>query len=113
VAAPGTSSRDKERRTAHDPLPLAAAVLLAMTLGAPPPSAAPADDAAARDTSPAPPPADGRNANPPNDMQAPSGCSRCRLAARGQERGNGALKANENPSQSSSTDNAERSGGQK
>jgi hypothetical protein len=88
VAAPGTSSRDKERRTAHDPLPLAAAVLLAMTLGAPPPSAAaPADDAAARDTSPAPPPADGKNANPPNGMQAPSGAQVLPLPARGARAG--------------------------
>ena len=101
-------------------LPLAATVLLAMTFGAPPPSAAaPADDAAAREASPTPPPADAKNANPASGMQVPSGAQVLPLpapdasTARGQERGNAALKANQNPSQGSSTDEAERSGSEK
>jgi len=101
-------------------LPLAAAVLLTVTLGAVPPrAAAPADDAAAREAPPAAQPADAKNGNPANGMPVPSGAQVLPLpapdasTARGQERGNAALKANENPSQSGSSEEGQRSGSDK
>ncbi len=64
-------------------------------------------------------PVDAKNANPANGMQAPSGAQVLPLpapdasTARGPERGNAALKATENPSQSGSTEEGRLSGSEK
>lgn len=92
-------------------LPLAAAILVILLWGAASASAdSPTDNPATRAQSAAPPPAAGaKDANPANDMK-PSGAQVLPLpppdasTVRGQERGNAALRAGQNPSQGGSTD---------
>ncbi len=92
-------------------LPLAAAILVTLLWGAASASAdSPTDNSATRAQSAAPPPSpDAKDANPTNDMK-PSGAQVLPLpppdasTARGQERGNAALRAGQNPSQGGSTD---------